>query len=252
MLTLRAARPRLNLLLVEAAHAARSRRHYSPSPPAYQRGSRTGSSSVAPRIRNSNVINLLLAANCAVFAAYWHLDPDSPWRRPFMRYLVLRPSVVRKGEYWSLLGSVFTHLSPLHLGLNMLALHGFGTAALGLLGPGAMVGLYTAAGIAGSLAQVSYPTVARALGAPAASAVDMDEPAVGASGAIAGLISYVCLRLPAGMVYILVLPLPNRVFLPLFIGGSAWLAWSGGASSVGHASHLGGALVGALMALRKH
>ena len=199
----------------------------------------------------TNPVHVLMGANVAVFCAFTALGSDARVSRFFSRHMVLRPSNLRRGDYASLLGSVFTHLQPLHLLFNMLALQSFGGAALAMLGSGAFLGLYAAAGLAGSLAQVNYPRAAVALRAPARFSLPPDAAAVGASGAIAGLIAYVCVRVPSGTTTVLVLPVPNRIFLPLAASISAYLAWTSGDSSVGHASHLGGAVIGAVFALTR-
>ena len=75
-----------------------------------------------------------------------------------------------------------------------------------------------------------------------------DAGAVGASGAVMGLTTYVCCRIPRGTVVLLVLPVKNWLFVPGFVGGSSYLAWCGEdtsrATSWAHAAHLGGAAAG--------
>ena len=208
--------------------------------------------SVLPRLYAPlrNPVNLLIGVNVSVWAVYALLAGEHPSVRAwYWRNMVLRESNVRRGAFFALLGSTFTHLLPLHLLVNMMALHSFGGTALAMLGPRAMLGLYAASGLAGSLAQVNYPRIVRALDAPARYSLHTDAPAVGASGAIAGLVAYTCLRVRYGHVYILIVAVPNRVFLPLFAAGSGYCAWMYGDSSLGHASHLGGLIVGILLAL---
>jgi len=132
--------------------------------------------------------------------------------------------------------STFSHYSPLHLGLNMYVLWSFtGTLIDHLMGPEQYVGFYLTAGVMASWAGYAH----RAL---------MKKPtfALGASGAILGILTYTCVRIPNAELSI--------VFLPFFTF-SAQTALVGiiGIDLVGlllgwryldHAAHLGGRIFG--------
>jgi membrane associated rhomboid family serine protease len=86
---------------------------------------------------------------------------------------VLFGPFVADGEWWRLFTAMFLHYGPLHLGFNMLALWWFGAAVEQVLGRGRYLLLYLVAGLAGSAgALISSP----------------DNPTVGASGAIFGIL----------------------------------------------------------------
>lgn len=191
-----------------------------------------------------NPVHWLIAANVGVFCAYHALRTDAWWARFFNRHMVLSPSRVRAGHWDALLGSAFMHREPLHLLLNMVALKTFGDTAAAMLGPRVFGGLYLAGALTGGLAQLYYPAAVRRFNWPARRSVHWDTAAVGASSAIAALTTYVCCRIPRGEVYVLVFPVPNWVFVPAFVGGSAYMAWAGGDTTWGHAGHLGGAAAG--------
>ena len=78
---------------------------------------------------------------------------------------------VRQGEYWRLVTSMFLHGGFFHLLVNAWALFQLGPLFELLLGSGRLLLVYFASGIAGSFASVLFN----------------DNPSVGASGAIFGL-----------------------------------------------------------------
>lgn len=79
---------------------------------------------------------------------------------------------VREGQYWRLVTSMFLHGGLIHLALNGWALFQLGALFELLMGSSRMLLVYFASGIAGSLA----------------SAMFTQQPSVGASGAIFGLL----------------------------------------------------------------
>jgi rhomboid protease GluP len=79
---------------------------------------------------------------------------------------------IREGQYWRLVTSMFLHGGIVHLALNAWALFQLGSLFELLVGSSRMLLVYFASGIAGSLA----------------SAMFTQEPSVGASGAIFGLL----------------------------------------------------------------
>jgi membrane associated rhomboid family serine protease len=79
---------------------------------------------------------------------------------------------VAEGEWWRLITATFLHYGPLHLALNMLVLWFIGPALEEYLGRGRYLLLYVVSGLAGSAGALL---------------LDPDTLAVGASGAIWGL-----------------------------------------------------------------
>ena len=74
--------------------------------------------------------------------------------------------------------------------------------------------------------------------------------AVGASGAIVGVVFGYCLFRPFEMIYFFgVLPLPAIVFAALFVVGSLWAMKQGKLPGIAHDGHLGGAIGGAVLTL---
>lgn len=127
-------------------------------------------------------------------------------------------------EPWRLLTAVFVHGGIIHLALNMLALYLLGRSLEPMLGRARYLALYLISGLGGS--------VAVAILAPGISTV-------GASGAIFGLMAALLIigrSIGADVTGILVILGVNFAY-GFFVSGIAWQA------------HLGGAIVGALVAL---
>jgi len=86
----------------------------------------------------------------------------------------LVPALVAQGEVWRLGSSMFLHSGFAHLALNMLSLYFLGSFAEAAFGRGRFLALYLVSGLAGGIAYLYFGEFVR--------------PAVGASGAIFGLI----------------------------------------------------------------
>lgn len=93
--------------------------------------------------------------------------------------------------------STFSHYSLLHIAANMYVLHSFSHAAVGTLGKEQFLGMYLSAGVLASFASNLFKTVVRQPGL-----------SLGASGAIMGVLGYVCCQYPDTQLSI--------VFLPMF------------------------------------
>jgi membrane associated rhomboid family serine protease len=130
------------------------------------------------------------------------------------------------GEWWRLVSSIFLHAGLIHLGLNAYVLWIFGRAIEGEIGRAAMLGVFLTTGIfagATSYALASVPTVA-----------------VGASGAIFGLvgafITYNFLRRHLGLAQARLRAALSMLVLNLIIGFSI--------PSIDWRAHLGGLVAG--------
>ena len=130
-----------------------------------------------------------------------------------------------QGEWFRLVSSMFLHVGLLHLAFNMYVLFLLGPPLERVLGHGRFLTLYLVAGLGGSVASYAF--------SPAATL------SVGASGAIFGLMAawiVVARRMHRDATQVLVL-LGLNVALGFVLPSVDWRA------------HLGGAVVGALMAL---
>jgi membrane associated rhomboid family serine protease len=137
--------------------------------------------------------------------------------------------LIRAGEWWRAATSIFLHVSLAHVGFNMWALYLFGPALERRFGSVPFSLLYLTAGLGGS---ALYHLVGRG------------NPAVGASGAIFGLMGALIVTLyqqrhtPMARAILsqLMLLLAINLALPLVISNIAWEA------------HLGGLIAGAAVA----
>ena len=91
-----------------------------------------------------------------------------------LRLGALLPALVAQGEAWRLVTSAFLHSGFVHLALNMLSLYFLGSFAEITFGRSRFLALYLISGIAGGLAYLYFGS--------------FNTPAVGASGAIFGLL----------------------------------------------------------------
>jgi len=179
----------------------------------------------------------LIAALLLGFSAElaWGLRPWSGLLRPALETLVafggLARPLVEQGEWQRLLTMAFLHADAVHLALNLVALGIGGMLLESLVGHLWLLGLFVLGALGGSALSLLW-------NAP-------DVVSVGASGAILALLTAAfagSFRLPAGAprtrIHLLVLQMLLPSLLPL--------AWHRGGESIDVASHLGGALMGAL------
>ncbi len=80
----------------------------------------------------------------------------------------------------------------------------------------------------------------------------LNEKMLGASGAIFGVVAAFATLYPDAKLMIMFIPVPIKAkyLLPVVIIGSIYLGFSGNDGGVAHFAHVGGALVGILVALR--
>jgi membrane associated rhomboid family serine protease len=195
-----------------------------------------------------NPVHLIMGTCIGASGAYLlHGAGQQRWRRWYNDHMLLSNARFQRRPY-TLFTSLFMHANWVHLAANMFTLYTFGNASLAMLGPVRWLALYFGAGAAGGLAQLSYNAVVPSSSLPAAARVRWDNVCVGASSAIAGCTMYYAAVFPHSETILLVLPVKNWLFVPLFVGFSAWAAVSGGESTWAHAAHLGGAGVGLLAA----
>ncbi len=134
--------------------------------------------------------------------------------------------------------SGFLHVDWMHLGFNMYALYMFGGFVSTLLGSIPFLIVYFGSLMAGSLYTLHY---------------HKNEPyysAVGASGAVSGVVYSAILLNPGLELYLFFIPIP----IPGYIFGVGYLLYSiygmkKQLGNIGHAAHLGGAIGGFILTL---
>lgn len=155
----------------------------------------------------------------------------------FLDYIALKPSNILQGKYlWTFFTSMFMHGGFFHLFVNMFSLLFVGNLVQKILGVKRYVYFYLISGLlAGALFVFST------LIFPA----DAGTYAVGASGALFGLIGLLMLVTPNLPVYIMFIPIPIKLkFAAPLMLAALWLISILGNVPIGNIAHLGGLLVG--------
>jgi rhomboid-like protein len=190
-------------------------------------------------MRRSPLIFILIAINVGVFLL-WHSSASGEPQFMIDNFLVSWNALLA-GRIWTLLTAVFSHQGLLHLFLNLYVLASFGPIVARVLGPWRFLRFYLTAGIISSLSHALIS--AFILNQP-------DLPALGASGAISGIILLFSFVFPREKILIFgLIPMPAIFGALVFVGLDLWglvAQAEGGGLPIGHGAHLGGALTGAL------
>ncbi|CAL2077665.1 Rhomboid family intramembrane serine protease [Tenacibaculum dicentrarchi] len=179
----------------------------------------------------SQSILLLIAAN--VLVSYKGFN-DITF---FNRYKFQIQQIVN-GDKIRMLTSGFLHVDWMHLGFNMYALYLFGKTVLGNFSTPYFLFIYFGSLFAGSLYSLYQHKN------------DYYYSAVGASGAVSGIVFSAIILYPDMTLIMFPIPLP----LPGYVFGIGYLLYSiygmkNQADNVGHSAHLGGAIGGYLLTL---
>ncbi len=173
----------------------------------------------------------LLLANVMVSGFALLSDPGLIDRLAFRPFLI-----AQRREVWRFVTAGFVHAGPAHLLFNVFTLYFFGPFLEGVLGPVRFLIVYFGAELAAhGLTYLRHRH-------------DPRYSAVGASGAIAGVVFAFCLFRPFELLYVFfALPIPAWLFAVAFLAISV-MAIRGQVPSGGiaHDAHLGGAIGGVL------
>lgn len=140
---------------------------------------------------------------------------------------------INAGQKERMLTSGFLHVDFTHLLFNMLTLYFFADVVINGFGPGKFLGIYLISLIAGSLLALFF---------------HKNEPfysAVGASGAVTGILYAAILLHPTMSLYLMFIPIP----IPAYVVGIGYLLYSiygmkNRVGNIGHTAHFGGAIGG--------
>ena len=121
-----------------------------------------------------SVIYVLVGLNVLVYliGVAQGFGINSPGGRLYSDWVLYGPAVAH-GDWWRLITSAFLHASVIHIALNMLGLVWLGNAVEDALGSMRFLLLYLASGLAGSAGALLLTP---------------DQPTLGASGAIYGIL----------------------------------------------------------------
>jgi membrane associated rhomboid family serine protease len=152
---------------------------------------------------------------------------------PFFRKYEFHMGSVRSGEQFRIVTSGFLHVDIPHLAFNMLTLYFFAPIVYSYLGSYCFVLIYFASLIFGSLCTVYFRKD------------EYNYRAVGASGAVTGIVYSAILLEPRLQIY---------GFIPGYIFGIIYLLYSlygmkSNRDNIGHTAHIGGAIGGYIVTL---
>lgn len=158
---------------------------------------------------------------------------------PFFERYKFGISAIQAGQKERLFTSGFLHVDLAHLFLNMFTLYFFADVVISWFGPAKFLIIYFISLAAGSLLALFF---------------HRDEPyysAVGASGAVTGILYASILLQPNDPLYFIFLP---TVGIPAYILGVGYLLYSiygmkKKLGNIGHTAHFGGAIGGYATAL---
>jgi membrane associated rhomboid family serine protease len=184
-------------------------------------------------------VSVIVALNALVFLG-WQAAPSIPAVDRFMvtNFLVSSPHLAY-GYVWTLLTATFSHRDLWHFAVNMFVLWSFGTILERLWGTRAFLAFYVVAGVTSSAIHCVVSSLYIGDGSIAA---------LGASGAIAGLLILFAFHFPRHKILLFgIVPIPALAGALAFIALDVWglLAQrAGGGLPIGHGAHLGGAFAG--------
>ena len=182
----------------------------------------------------SILVPLLIALNVVVYAM-WNFGDEQFMLDNFTASW----DGLLSGRFWILLSAVFSHNLLIHILINMFVLNSFGSIMEEALGRTRFLWFYLVAGVVSSV--VHALVSAFLMGTP-------EMRAVGASGAIAGLVLVFSLTFPREKILIFgIIPVPAILGALAFIGLDLWGLYAqagGGGLPIGHGAHLGGAFTG--------
>jgi membrane associated rhomboid family serine protease len=147
-------------------------------------------------------------------------------------------SILIRKEFKRLITSGFLHANTSHLLFNMLSFYFFAPTLVQELGDIAMVLIYFASLVGGNSLSLYMQKN------------NGDYSAIGASGAVSGIVFAAIAVVPGMKLYIFFIP----VAIPAYIYGLFYMLYSINgirkqADNIGHEAHLGGAVIGVLLAI---
>ena len=158
--------------------------------------------------------------------------------RSFFEKYKFNSAAVKRGEKIRVLSSGFLHVDTAHLFLNMLTLYFFADVVIASLGSSSFLLIYLVSLLLGNLLSYYF---------------HKDEyhyNAVGASGAVSGIIYAAILLYPDMSLYMFFIPIP----IPAYVFGIGYMLYSiygmkNRIGNIGHDAHFGGAVGGYILTL---
>ena len=155
----------------------------------------------------------------------------------YLDYIAIKPINILQGKYfWTFLTSMFMHGGFFHIFANMLSLFFIGSLVERILGARRYLFFYLISGLlAGAFFVLSSLLFTS----------DMNSYAVGASGALFGLVGFLMIITPNLPVYVMFIPIPIKMkYAAPGILVVLWVISAAGNLPIGNTAHLGGLLIG--------
>ncbi|MFA5071844.1 MAG: rhomboid family intramembrane serine protease [Candidatus Pacearchaeota archaeon] len=181
---------------------------------------------------NASFLIILLNVICFfVFSVLIYFNPS------FIDYIALMPSnIINNFYFWTFFTSMFMHSGFFHLFVNMFSLMFVGNFVERLLGKKRFVLIYLLCGLSAGIIFVLSSLIWVS---------DFNTYAVGASGALFGLIGVMMLLTPNLPVYIMFIPIPIKMkYAAPGMLILLWLISIAGNVPIGNTAHFGGFVLG--------
>ncbi len=158
--------------------------------------------------------------------------------RAFFEKYKFNSAAVKRGEKLRIISSGFLHVDTAHLFLNMLTLYFFADVVIASLGSISFLLIYLISLLLGNLLSYYFHKD------------EYQYNAVGASGAVSGVIYAAILLYPDMSLYMFFIPIP----IPAYVFGIGYMLYSiygmkNRIGNIGHDAHFGGAVGGYIFTL---
>ena len=155
----------------------------------------------------------------------------------YIDYIAIKPANILGGKYlWTFFTSMFMHAGFFHIFANMLSLLFIGSLVERILGRKRYFYFYMISGLFAAIFFVLMSLIITS---------DINTYAVGASGAIFGLVGLLMILTPNLPVYIMFIPIPIKMkYAAPGILIVLWLISLAGNIPIGNTAHLGGFILG--------
>lgn len=176
---------------------------------------------------------------CIVIFIWQILGDSSHYEGAVMDFGLSPTGIIIEGAYYTFLSSMFLHANLLHLGGNMLYLYIFGDNVEDMCGHGIYIIFYLFCGVMASAIHI-FTNLGSSI------------PAIGASGAISGVLGAYIVLFPRAKIltaiplffFIRIIWVPAYIMIGIWFVYQFTLAFLGSGSSVAYWAHIGGFVAG--------
>lgn len=161
------------------------------------------------------------------------------WKLPQLQRTMYKFFLLNKNSLSnpiSMLGSAFSHQSPMHIFVNMFVLSSFGLSLCAMVGAANFASMYLNSCVFASFVSLALPLVSRR---------GLSTASLGASGAVFSVVGAFSYLLPHAPISLFFIPVPGGTWL-FFLGSVAYnafgfaLRWG----TYDYAAHIGGSIAG--------